>query len=76
LGAGQPKKYYLFYFDLNQPADYTFDLAKDAKYTAEWIDPWEMTVAPIPGVFEGKFNSKLPAKPYMAVRFRAVDFTR
>lgn len=73
LGAGQPGKYYLFYFDLNQPSDYTFDFAKGVKYRAEWIDPWEMTVTPVPGEYEGKFEMKLPAKPYMAVRFRKAE---
>ncbi|MCU1258538.1 MAG: hypothetical protein JWO80_1423, partial [Bryobacterales bacterium] len=73
LGAGQPGKYYLFYFDLNQPADYTFDLAPGVQYRAELIDPWEMTIQPAPGTYEGKFEMKLPGRPYQAVRFRKVD---
>jgi hypothetical protein len=70
LGAGQEARYYLFYFDLNQPAEYTFDLAKGVKYRAEIIDPWEMTITPVSGTFEGKFELKLPAKPFMAVRIQ------
>jgi hypothetical protein len=69
LGAGQPGRYYLFYFDVNQPAEYEFTLAEGAKYRADIIDPWEMTVAPVQGTFSGKFKMKLPAKPHMAVRF-------
>ncbi len=69
LGAGQEGRYYLFYFDVNQPADYTFELAKGAKYRADIIDPWAMTIQPVSGTFEGKFEMKLPGKPFMAVRF-------
>lgn len=73
LGAGQPGRYYLFYLDLNQPAEYTFDLAKGATYKADIIDPWEMTITPVPGTFEGKFTMKLPGKPFQAVRFQKVN---
>jgi hypothetical protein len=69
LGAGQPGRYYLFYFDVNQPAEYEFDLAKSARYRAEIVDPWNMTIVPVDGTFEGKFKMKLPGKPYLAVRF-------
>ena len=70
LGAGQPGRYYLFYMDVNQPAEYEFDLAKGAQYHADIIDPWEMTITPVPGTFEGKFTMKLPGKPFLAVRFQ------
>lgn len=73
LGAGQAGRYYLFYFDVNQPAEYEFDLAKGVRYRADMIDPWEMTIRPVAGTFEGKFTLKLPAKPYMAVRFQKVE---
>ena len=73
LGAGQEGRYYLFYFDVNQPAEYEFDLAKGVRYRADIIDPWEMTITPVAGTFEGKFTLKLPAKPYMAVRFQKVN---
>jgi hypothetical protein len=69
LGGGQAGRYYLFYFDVNQPAEYEFDLAKGVSYRASLIDPWEMTVVPLAGTFEGKFTLKLPGKPYLAVRF-------
>src|SRR6185369_15613917 len=63
LGAGQPGKYYLFYLDVNQPAEYEFDLAPGTQYRAELIDPWEMTITPVAGTFTGKFTMKLPPKP-------------
>jgi Domain of unknown function (DUF5060)/Protein of unknown function (DUF4038)/Domain of unknown function (DUF5605) len=73
LGAGQPGRYYLFYFDVNQPANYAFDLAPGAKYNAELIDPWAMTIVPLAGIYEGKFEMKLPGRPYLAVRFRRAE---
>ena len=73
LGAGQPGRYYLFYFDVNQPAEYEFDLAPGATYRADIIDPWEMTTTPVAGQFSGKCTLKLPGRPYLAVRFRSVQ---
>jgi hypothetical protein len=73
FGAGQPGRYYLFYFDVNQPAEYQFDLAAGSQYRADIIDPWEMTITPVAATFSGKFVMKLPGKPYMAVRFVRVD---
>jgi hypothetical protein len=73
LGAGQEGRYYLFYFDLNQPAEYTFSLAKGARYRADIIDPWEMTTTPVEGTFEGQFTMKLPGRPFLAVRFQKAD---
>lgn len=72
LGAGQEGRYYLFYFDVNQPKEYEFDLAKGVRYKASMIDPWEMTITPVAGTFEGKFTMTLPGKPYLAVRFERV----
>ena len=72
LGAGQEGRYYLFYFDVNQPAEYEFNLAPNVQYRADIIDPWQMTIAPVTGTFSGKFTMKLPAKPYLAVRFERV----
>lgn len=70
LGAGREGRYYLFYFDENQPAEYEFDLGKTGSFRAEIIDPWQMTIQPVEGRFSGKFNMKLPGRPYLAVRFR------
>jgi hypothetical protein len=70
-GAGVAGKYALYYFDVNQPGHYQFDLTPGVTYKADLIDPWNMTVTPIEGRYKGKFDLKLPAKPYMAVRFTA-----
>ncbi|HEY3456278.1 MAG TPA: DUF5605 domain-containing protein [Bryobacteraceae bacterium] len=69
--AGQPGRYYLYYFDYHQPNGYEFDLPPSASYKADLIDPWEMTITPIPGSFRGKFRLSLPGKPYLAARLQA-----
>ena len=68
--ARREGEYYLFYYDLHQPAEMEFDLPKGVPFRADIIDPWEMTITPVPGAHEGKFTLKLPGKPYQAVRFR------
>lgn len=73
LGSGQEGRYYLFYFDVNQPAEYTFELAKGSRYRAELIDPWAMTIEPVPGTYEGTFTMKLPGRPFLAMRFQKVE---
>lgn len=69
--AAVPGRYYLYYFDSHQPGRWEFDLPEGASYTADVIDPWEMTVTPITGAYHGKFTLQLPSKPNLAVRLRA-----
>ncbi len=71
--AGQPGRYYLYYFDYHQPNSYQFDLPGAASYRADLIDPWNMTITPLAGSFRGKFRLDLPGKPYVAVRLQASD---
>ena len=68
--AGVPGRYYLYFFDSHQPAEYEFDLPKGMSCRLEVIDPWEMTITPLAGTYEGKFTAKLPGKPYLAVRIQ------
>jgi hypothetical protein len=68
----------LYYLDDHQPIEYIFPLGEfgaDATYTAELIDPWEMTITPIPGRHTGKTTLRLPAKPHQALRFRKIPTT-
>lgn len=68
--AGTPGELYLWYFDYHQPAEYVFPLPAKGSFTAEWIDPWDMTVHPESGTFSGKTKLQLPGRPYLAVRFK------
>ena len=87
--GGKAGEYYLVYFGAHAPAAWPFSLYKNGvsagvKFTAEVIDTWNMTVAPVDGVFELKqkdaydFIDKdgravpLPGQPYMAIRIRRV----
>jgi hypothetical protein len=65
-------EFYLYYYDMAQPAEMTYDLPQGAKFKADIIDPWEMTITPVAGEHEGKFTLRLPGKPYQAVRMRRV----
>jgi hypothetical protein len=62
----------LYYFDLHQPIFYEFPLP-DGQFAAETIDPWEMKIAPLPGVFSGKAKLKLAGRPFQALRLRRVS---
>jgi hypothetical protein len=41
-----------------------------ADYEAEVLDTWNGTVEKLPGTYRGRFRIELPARAYMAVRFR------
>jgi hypothetical protein len=71
--AGKEGEYYLFYFGVHQPGIWTFDLPAGREYQVELIDPWEMTIAPINGAFEGKFQVELPGKPYQGARIQVAS---
>lgn len=71
-GAGVPGQYYLYYFGVAQPGEWTLDLPEGTDYTVELIDPWAMAITPLDGVYRGKFTVPLPSKPYQALRIRAV----
>jgi hypothetical protein len=70
--AGKDGEYYLGYFGAEKPAKWTLELPQGAKFRAEIIDTWEMTVAPVPAALEGTADVDLPGKPYMALRVRRV----
>ena len=63
-------EYYLSYFDYHQPVTNQFELPDGASFRADVIDPWNMKITPVDGLQQGKVQSKLPGKPYMAVQFR------
>ncbi|HEY3840807.1 MAG TPA: DUF5060 domain-containing protein [Bryobacteraceae bacterium] len=69
-GASVAGQYYLYFLDYHQPALADFDLPAGAGFLAGIIDPWNMTMTPVDGVYQGKFQLKLPGKPYHAVQFR------
>jgi len=70
--VGKPGEVILYYFDTHRPGNYPFPLTEGVNYKAELIDPWAMTVTPLPGTFTGKSDIKLSGRPYQAVRFRRV----
>lgn len=65
------KSYYLIYFSFMQPSFREFYFDDSTEFEAEVIDTWNMTLEK-QGVFRGKFQVRLPGRPYMAVRLRKV----
>jgi hypothetical protein len=70
--AGKSTQQILYFMDFHQPIFYVFPLPPGT-FTAEFIDPWEMTVKPLPGKYSGPTKLKLTGKPYQAVRFTKVS---
>ena len=60
---------FLFYTDYHQPIYFDFPLPETAKYRAELIDPWQMTVTPLDGTFSGRSKVDLTGNAYQAIRF-------
>ncbi len=70
LSAGTPDELYLYYFDYHRPARYDFPLPTTANFSATLIDPFAMTMTPLPGPFTGRSRLTLPSQPYRAVLFQ------
>jgi len=73
LNAGTPGQLYLYYLDDHRPARYDFPLPTTANFRATLIDPWNMTVTPVPGTHSGKSRIQLPGKPYQAIVFEKIS---
>jgi hypothetical protein len=81
----KPGTSFLVYFGVHQPKMLTQSIVgsltkgdpglKEARWTFEVIDPWEMTVTPIAGEHQGKFRLALPGKPHLVLRATPVPGT-
>jgi hypothetical protein len=65
---GVEHEYYLGYLNDAQPRSIVIDLPKDAFYTVEVIDTWDMVITPLQKKFTGHSLIELPSEPYIAVR--------
>jgi hypothetical protein len=63
----------LYYLDYHRPARYDFPLPSTANFSATLIDPYAMTMVPLPGTFTGKSRLALTSKPYQAVLFQKIS---
>ncbi len=66
--VGKGDDYILLYWGVRQPGEMTLELP--ARYRADVIDTWEMTITPVEGVLEGEVTVPLPGRPYIALRLR------
>jgi len=70
--AAKGDDYFLAYCSIMQPAETELHLPEAKQYAIDIIDTWEMTIVTLEGVYSGDVEIKLPGKPYVAVRARAV----
>jgi hypothetical protein len=70
---GKEGHYHLIYFDAHQPIEHALRLPDGARYRADIIDTWEMSITPVERELAGSTTIRLPGKPYMAVRIRKLD---
>ena len=59
--------YEIHYYGFGRPSFRTFQKEAGARYRAEVIDTWNMTVEDA-GVHAGRFRIPLPGREYMAIR--------
>lgn len=71
-GTTDDRQYLIVYFGFTQPSFRVFHLDDDTTYQVEIIDTWDMTIKDA-GQHKGKMRIELPAKQYIAVRFRKVQ---
>jgi len=69
--TGKLTQQIFYYLDYHQPITYEFPLP-EGSYSAELVDPWEMTIKALPGSYKGKTKLKLTGRPYQAVRFKRI----
>jgi hypothetical protein len=72
FGCAKGTDLYLYYFGVRQPGEYTLKLPADRQYTVEIIDTWNMTLTPLGETVSGEAVVKLPSKPYLGLRVRAI----
>ncbi|MCC6455801.1 MAG: DUF5060 domain-containing protein [Caldilineaceae bacterium] len=72
FGTAKGTDFYLYYFGVRQPGEYTLKLPSDRHYTVEIIDTWHMTLTPLGETVSGEALVKLPSKPYLGLRVRAI----
>ena len=71
--GGCPKEYYLYYYSGFQPTTTHYNLPISHRYQAEIIDTWNMTRQALDGTYTGNVTLDMPGRPYMLVRFVAVE---
>lgn len=64
--------YEITYFGDHRPRFRAIELPPDTTAEIDVIDTWHMTVKPVPGIHTGAVRVQLPARPYLAIRVRAV----
>ncbi len=66
--AGKHGEQYIYYFDEETPAKWSFDLPENIYYQVEIIDTWNMQRDTLGNRYNDSFTIDLPGKKYLAVR--------
>lgn len=72
FGCAKGTDFYLYYFGVRQPGQYTLKLAPDRHYRVEIIDTWNMTIAPLGETVSGEALVQLPSRPFLGLRVTAI----
>lgn len=70
--AGVADRYEVQYLGVSQPRSVNVLIPTGMKAYIDVIDTWNMTIDAVPGSHETSARVNLPAKPYMAIRLRAL----
>ena len=70
--GGEAGKYLVLYFGANRPSFRDVVIPVGMAAEIDVIDTWGMTIETRPGVHSGAVRVDLPARPYTAIRLRAV----
>lgn len=71
--GGVDGRYILIYFGGARPRYRTVRLPEGMTAKIDVLDTWNMTITELPGEHSGEVRIDLPARPYMAIRARAVE---
>ncbi|WP_235493475.1 DUF5605 domain-containing protein [Leifsonia sp. Leaf336] len=69
--GGVAGEYVLVYFGDHRPRFRDVTVPDGMRAEIDIVDTWEMTVTTLPGTHEGTLRVQLPARPGIALRFRA-----
>lgn len=63
--------YQLYYYSFMQPLFQSFYFDDETEYYVQVIDTWNMAIENV-GIKKGRFQVKLPGRPYMLIRIKKV----
>lgn len=72
IWGGVADQYCVIYFSDHRPRFRDVTIPASMTVEIDVIDTWNMSIEPVPGVHAGTVRVQLPARPYTAIRLRAI----